>query len=182
MANPPPRGPMQGRVLGLYALATLDREGSVYGYLLSERIGAKTDGAWRPGPGAIYPALSTLVERGYARSSVAGKRRLYSITPAGRAALRRIRAQMAGVGPGAPDLSLLWAEIAGSSDPGAHLIRHLRRHLDALEALLERQPDAQAGGRPLRDAALAELSATLDRLGPSRSRRARPGRRRPSGA
>ena len=156
---------MPGRVLWLYALATLEREGTVYGYALAERVAERTDGAWRPGAGAVYPALQSLVRRGAARTSKQGVRRVYSITPHGRAVLRRIRTQMAGPGPGAPDLSLLWAEIAGAPDPGAHMIRRLHRQLELLDAMLARQPDARAGDRPLRSAALDELSTALRRLG-----------------
>ncbi len=58
---------MRPRLVGLYALATMEREGVVHGYLLSQRISERTDGAWRPGPGAVYPSLSALVERGWAR-------------------------------------------------------------------------------------------------------------------
>ncbi|HTT73607.1 MAG TPA: PadR family transcriptional regulator [Thermoplasmata archaeon] len=164
MARPSTPGPMPGRVLWLYALATLDREGSLYGYSLADRIANRTDGTWRPGPGAIYPALRSLVERGAARSSIDGSRRVYSITPAGHALLRRIREQMAGPGPGAPDLGLLWAEIAGSDDPGDHLLRHLRRHLEGLDTFLARRPDAKIGSIPLREAAIADLSAAVQRL------------------
>jgi DNA-binding PadR family transcriptional regulator len=167
-------------VLRLYALATLDREGSIYGYSLSERIATKTEGSWRPGPGAVYPALQSLVERKWARSELKGARRMYTITSTGHAVLRRIRSQMADAGPGAPDLSLLWAEIAGSSDAGEHMLRHLRRHLDSLDAYLARRPDARAGGRNLRTEALAELAESMRRLGGPASGSVR--RRRRGGA
>lgn len=167
---------MPGRVLWLYALATLEREGAVYGYALADRVAARTSGAWRPGPGAVYPALQSLVRRGAARASKQGVRRIYSITPHGRAVLRRIRSQMAGPGPDAPDLSLLWAEIAGAPDPGVHMLRRVRRTLDMLDAQLVREPNAKAGGISLRAAAVEELSSALVRLrsdGPDRTSRRR---------
>jgi DNA-binding PadR family transcriptional regulator len=155
---------MPGRLLWLYALATLEREGTVYGYALSDRIAERTEGAWRPGAGAIYPALQSLVHRGAARAAKQGRRRVYSITPFGRTLLRRIRSQMAAPGPGAPDLSLLWAEIAGAPDPGAHLLRRLHRHLESLDAFLARQPEARSGSGTVRAAAIDELSTALKRL------------------
>jgi DNA-binding PadR family transcriptional regulator len=164
---------MPGRVLGLYALATLDREGSVYGYSLSERIASKTDGGWRPGPGAVYPALQSLVERGAARVQKRGVRRVYSITPRGRALLRRIRTEMSGRRTGGPDLSLLWAEIAGTTDPGQFMLQRLRRQVDALVAYLVREPEARLGNRLLRDDALGELAAAAERLRAPTSRRRR---------
>ncbi len=164
MPTAPPKRPMPGRVLGLYALATMEREGTVYGYALADRIAERTEGAWRPGAGAVYPALQSLVRRGVARTRKDGVRRVYSITPHGRTVLRRIRARMAGPGPGAPDLSLLWAEIAGASDPGDHLLRRLHRQLELLDDFLGRQPDARSGTRSVRAAAADELAMALKRL------------------
>jgi DNA-binding PadR family transcriptional regulator len=168
---------MPGRVLWLYALATLDRDGSVYGYSLSDRIAEKTDGVWRPGPGAIYPALQSLVRRGAARSVRSGARRVYTITPAGRLLLRRIRTRMEGIGPGAPDLSQLWAEIAGSSDPGEHLLRHLRRHLDSLDVYVARPSLERDARGDVRERAIRELSDAVRRLRAHGARRGRPARR-----
>jgi len=179
MPATPIKRPMPGRVLWLYALATLEREGTVYGYALADRIAERTEGAWRPGAGAVYPALQSLVRRGVAREHKAGVRRVYTITPQGRAVLRRIRTQMAGPGPGAPDLSLLWAEIAGVPDPGTHILGRLHRQLESLDALLARQPDAQVGRRSVREAASEELRSALRRLDASAALRRSAQRVRP---
>jgi DNA-binding PadR family transcriptional regulator len=175
------RRPMPGRVLGLYALATLAREGSVYGYSLAERVATRTDGAWRPGPGAIYPALQGLVERGAARVRRAGARRVYSITPRGRAQLRRLRENMVGRTTGGPDLSLLWAEIAGVTDPGQFLLQRLRRHLDSLETYLSRGSVEPGALRDVREGALSELTAATLRLRAGSSQRVRRRRARAGG-
>jgi DNA-binding PadR family transcriptional regulator len=151
-------------VIGLYALATMEREGPVYGYQLADRISERTDGAWRPGAGAIYPALASLAERGLARSVAGGARRLYTITPRGRAFLGRIRRDwMGGAGTG-PDLSRLWAEISGAGDAGQHQLQHLRRHLEQIAAALERDPTMPAGGAGFREQVLAELRVSTSRL------------------
>jgi DNA-binding PadR family transcriptional regulator len=154
-------------MLGLYALATMERDGPVHGYLLAQRIAEKTQGAWRPSPGTVYPSLASLVERGLARRVGAGRRRPYRITPAGRAVLRGVRRQIGPRGPGAPDLSVLWAEVAGADDLEAFLMRRLRRSLDAVSAALV---SAAAPGRAgsaratLRGQAIAELTSRLDEL------------------
>jgi DNA-binding PadR family transcriptional regulator len=154
-------GPRPGRVLGLYALATMDRDGPVYGYQLAERIADRTEGAWRPGAGAVYPALNSLVERGFARSSVARGRRMFTITPTGRAFLRRIRKEWMGGGRSGPDLSRLWAEVSGSGDAAQHVLRHVRRHLESLAALVERSEDPTLGSQ-----VMAELRVAESRLAP----------------
>jgi DNA-binding PadR family transcriptional regulator len=158
------RGPRPGRVLGLYALSVMDREGPVHGYMLADRVSDRTDGAWRPGAGAIYPALQSLVTRGFARSSREGRRRVYTITPRGRKALGQIRRGWTGGSRTGPDLGLLWSEIASAGDPGQHLVRHLRHHLEAIGIYLERDPEMKAGGVSLREQIETELRAAEARL------------------
>lgn len=167
---------MPPRTIGLYALATMEGEGSVHGYRLAQRIAERTSGAWKPGPGAIYPSLRSLVDRGLATSRGAGRRRVYRITPAGRALLRRVRARYGATGPGAPDLTPLWAEVCGSGDVDAFLLLRLRRSLDAVSAALAPAPSS-GGRRPgtssLREDVTKELVFRLGQL------RRRGGRRVP---
>jgi DNA-binding PadR family transcriptional regulator len=57
------------------------------GYDLIKEIETKTEGAWRPGPGAVYPVLRKLVNQGYIAAQKETKdgppHILYEITPAG---------------------------------------------------------------------------------------------------
>lgn len=56
------------------------------GYDLMKEIEIKTEGAWRPGPGAVYPVLRKLAKQGYITIKKAGGSSthvLYEITPAG---------------------------------------------------------------------------------------------------
>jgi len=169
---------MPPRLVGLYALTCMEREGDVYGYSLADRIAERTEGAWRPGPGAIYPALSMLTKRGLARSRLVGRRRVYSITPRGRAVLARMRAHTTSWSSRAPDVSALWAEVWGVQDAGTFLVLRLRRALDAIDSALASHP---TGGPPrsslasLRGTVVGELANRLDHL-----RRLKPGRTRTS--
>ena len=160
----PPRGPRPGRLLGLYALSVMDRDGPVYGYLLAHRISDRTDGAWHPQAGAIYPALQALAARGLARAGREGRRRVYAITPRGRKMLSQIRQGWTGGPRTGPDLGRLWSEIASPGDPGQHLVRHLHYHLESIATSLERDPAIKAGGIPLREQVMTELHAALTRL------------------
>jgi len=164
----PPRSPIGDErtrgALTLYALARMERAGPVHGYGISTDIGERTNGAWRPGPGAIYPALNRLVGRGLARRRAVGRRREYTITPAGRELLRRIRARSAPMRQGAPDLSALWSEVMGARDPGAFLLVRLRNAIDAVELHLDRRAGSGSGVATLRRDALAELRLGLSRI------------------
>jgi DNA-binding PadR family transcriptional regulator len=57
------------------------------GYDLMREIEDKTEGAWSPGPGAVYPTLQRLAKRGFVktrRRSGEGPAQIsYEITPAG---------------------------------------------------------------------------------------------------
>ena len=76
-----PRG-----LLNFYALFSIARR-PMRGYDLIKEIETKTKGAWRPGPGTVYPVLQKMVKRGLIsvkKSSKAGPTQiLYEITPAG---------------------------------------------------------------------------------------------------
>ena len=57
-----------------------------HGYEILQDIEGKTDGAWRPGVGSVYPILKKLMASGYIETGERGSpynRRVYSITPKG---------------------------------------------------------------------------------------------------
>lgn len=164
---PPARskGDLRARgALSLYALALMEREGPVHGYRIAERIEARTDGAWRPGPGAVYPALQRLVRRGLATKRSRGRRQEYEITPEGRELLERVRSRDAAPRPGAPDLTTLWAEVMGAGDPGAFLLVRLRTSIDRLTLHLQRTTLPLGEAKELRSDAVTELKRGLVRL------------------
>ena len=80
-----PQGAPRG-LLHFYALLSIARK-PMRGYDLIREIEVKTDGAWRPGPGAVYPVLQKLVRQGLVsvkkRSEDGPRQILYEITPAG---------------------------------------------------------------------------------------------------
>lgn len=152
------------RLVGLYALTLMDREGPLHGYALSERIARATEGAWRPGPGSVYPSLQKLVQHRLAVARREERRRTYRITPAGRTLLRGIRGRHGVTTAPRADLSPLWAEVAGSTDVGEFLVERLHRTLDRLDALLQRRALDVARHRRLREAVLSELTRAMARL------------------
>ena len=160
-------GVYRRRLVGLYALTVMARDGPLHGYGLSETIAAHTDGAWRPGPGSVYPSLRKLVQNGFARASRRDRRTVYSITTSGRRFLTHIRARREQFRRAQPDLSPLWAEVMGAEDVGQFLLARLRRALASLETPLAKEASAAARGRPLADSVRRELELAIDRLGPA---------------
>jgi DNA-binding PadR family transcriptional regulator len=80
----PARGPKAGRGDVRAAILALLREGPRNGYQIMSEIEERSGGAWRPSPGAVYPALSQLADEGLIAGEESDGRRTYSLTEAGR--------------------------------------------------------------------------------------------------
>ncbi len=78
-----PQGAPRGLLLH-YMLHKISKN-PCHGYEILQEIDAKTEGAWRPGAGSIYPILKKLLENGYIQSDqkTGADRRIYSITTKG---------------------------------------------------------------------------------------------------
>jgi DNA-binding PadR family transcriptional regulator len=73
------RGDVRAAVLALL------QEGPLNGYQIMSEIEERSGGAWRPSPGAVYPALSQLADEGLITAEESGGKRTFSLTDAGRA-------------------------------------------------------------------------------------------------
>ena len=70
------RGDVRHAILGLLA------DGPSNGYGLIKAIGERTEGAWTPSPGSVYPTLQQLEDEGLVAQE-GGPRSAYSLTEAG---------------------------------------------------------------------------------------------------
>jgi DNA-binding PadR family transcriptional regulator len=95
------------------ALLVLLAEEPRNGYGLMQEIEARSDGAWRPSPGSVYPALSQLEDEGLVRAAESGGRREYDLTEEGRAYVEAHRDEL-----GEP-----WAAVAEGARPGGGELR-----------------------------------------------------------
>ncbi len=78
-----PRGPKAGRGDVRAAILALLRDGPRNGYQIMSEIAERSGGAWRPSPGAVYPALSQLADEGLIVGEESGGRRTFRLTEAG---------------------------------------------------------------------------------------------------
>jgi len=88
-AGPPgpsgqPRGQKAGRGDVRAAILALLREGPLNGYQIMSEIEERSGGAWRPSPGAVYPALQQLADEGLIEAEESAGRRAFSLTDEGR--------------------------------------------------------------------------------------------------
>jgi DNA-binding PadR family transcriptional regulator len=80
----PPRGPKASRGDVRAAILAVLRDGPCNGYQIMSEIEERSGGAWRPSPGAVYPALSQLADEGLIAGQESAGRRVYTLTEAGR--------------------------------------------------------------------------------------------------
>jgi DNA-binding PadR family transcriptional regulator len=80
----PPRGPKASRGDVRAAILALLREGPRNGYQIMSDIEERSDGMWRPSPGAVYPALQQLADEGLIVGEESAGRRTFSLTEEGR--------------------------------------------------------------------------------------------------
>jgi DNA-binding PadR family transcriptional regulator len=97
------RGDVQSAVIALL------KEQSMHGYQIIQELSERTNGAWNPSPGSIYPTLQLLEDQGLVASEKVGGRRVFSLTDAGRERAAALPEQ-------AP-----WDEMGGEADPSRRL-------------------------------------------------------------
>ncbi|ROO89224.1 PadR family transcriptional regulator [Actinocorallia herbida] len=80
--GPPPAKAKRGDVRA--AILVLLTEGPRNGYQIIQDVVERTEGGWKPSPGAVYPALQQLSDEGLIRGEEADGRKTYALTEAGR--------------------------------------------------------------------------------------------------
>jgi DNA-binding PadR family transcriptional regulator len=76
------------------AVLVLLEEGAMSGYGLMSEIERRSEGAWRPSPGSIYPTLALLEDEGLIRPQPGEGRTPYELTDEGRAHVEEHREQL----------------------------------------------------------------------------------------
>jgi DNA-binding PadR family transcriptional regulator len=126
--GPPPRGPKASRGDVRAAILALVQEGPRNGYQIMSEIEERSGGAWRPSPGAVYPALQQLADEGLIEGEESAGRRTFTLTDAGRRYIEenpeRARAAWEAMAPDepgeAPGLFVQAARLGGSIVQLAH--------------------------------------------------------------
>jgi DNA-binding PadR family transcriptional regulator len=125
------RGDVRLAILSLLADAPSN------GYGLITGIAAKTEGAWRPSPGSVYPTLQQLVDESGAKS-------VYSLTDQGRAHVEEHK----------EEIDAAWAATTDKSEGEDAFQTSLMKLMGVVKPLMHDATDAQ------RQAAAAKLDET----------------------
>ena len=77
-------GPRMGRGDVRAAVLALLAEKPMHGYQIIHEIEERSNGAWKPSPGSVYPTLQLLADEGLIGVEESGGRKTYSLTDEGR--------------------------------------------------------------------------------------------------
>jgi DNA-binding PadR family transcriptional regulator len=66
------------------AILALLTEAPMHGYQVIQELGERSNGAWTPSPGSIYPALQLLQDEGLVTAAETDGKRVFTLTEAGR--------------------------------------------------------------------------------------------------
>jgi len=104
------------------------------GYQIIQELSERSDGAWRPSPGSVYPILQQLEDEVLVEISSTGSGKTYNLTAAGKALVEKDRATL-----GKP-----WeSAAAGVSDVTAEMFGTLRQVLHSVRQVAMAGSDAQ---------------------------------------
>lgn len=76
-------GPRMGRGDVRAAILTLLTDEPMHGYQIIHEIEKRSNGAWKPSPGSVYPTLQMLADEGLILAKEADGRKTYSLTETG---------------------------------------------------------------------------------------------------
>lgn len=105
------------------AILALLGEGPASGYGLIKAIAEKTEHAWRPSPGSVYPTLQQLVDEGLVTQPTGPGRGDFELTDAGRAYIGEHQAEIDGV----------FAQPEGVGGPDREFMQSIARLFDAVK-------------------------------------------------
>ena len=103
------------------AVLLLLNEEPLHGYQLIQQIGERSNGAWTPSPGSVYPVLSQLEDEGLITIERVDGRKTASLTDEGCAYVEEHREEL-----GSP-----WDQASGDVREGAFELRDLIWQLGA---------------------------------------------------
>ena len=148
-----PRG-----ILRLYILSMLSKRQET-GYSIMRTIEDKTEGAWRPGPGTVYPLLRSLVKEDLLErigSAEAGATVKYSVTKKGKQELEEMQRTLASAGKRERVMIRLFADLLPADVWASAFVNRGREIFDVFQEKISQIP------QPQRQAMLREARMMLE--------------------
>lgn len=114
--------------------------GPTHGYEILREIEEKTEGAWRPGPGSVYPLLRRLESKGYLESETVGngvELKKYRITKKGERHIHETREMFRTMHNRWSLFRTMFVDLIGPSDVEHFVIEGSKRSFDLARQVVE---------------------------------------------
>jgi len=126
--------------LRVYILTLLSK-GAKTGYSIIQTIDERTEGAWKPGAGTMYPLLKGLEKEGLIASKERGRsRRSYVLTRKGEQELAEIRSQIGGMGRKDAVMARLFSDLLPSEIFMPMIVRRIRESTEFIMQKVSETP------------------------------------------
>ena len=113
----------------------------IHGYEIIQDIDSKTEGAWRPGAGSLYPILKKLVSEGLIKAepepSEEATRRVYHITPKGVESLAHAKEMFANFQQRFGSLRRLFIDLIDPENLATFFVDGSNRQFQMAQEMLE---------------------------------------------
>jgi len=113
----------------------------IHGYEIIQDIDSKTEGAWRPGAGSLYPILKKLVSEGLIKAdpepSSEATRRVYQITPKGVESLAHAKEMFTNFQQRFSSLRRLFIELIDPENLATFFVDGSNRQFQMAQEMLE---------------------------------------------
>lgn len=117
----------------------------IHGYEIIQDIDSKTEGAWRPGAGSLYPILKKLVSEGLIKAepepSAEVTRRVYQITPKGTESLVHAKEMFTNFQQRFGSLRRLFIELIDPENLATFFVDGSNRQFQMAQEMLESRQD-----------------------------------------
>ncbi len=135
-----PQGAPRG-ILLFYILHRISL-GPTHGYEIAQDIEEKTEGAWRPAPGSIYPMLKKLTNEGLIHTSSKSRssetaQRVYEITSEGSKCLKDGKSMLANAGQRWTAMRRIFMDLVDPSQISEFLTEGSRHQFEMSQELIE---------------------------------------------
>jgi len=135
-----------------------------HGYELLQDIDSKTEGAWRPGVGSVYPILKKLLNRGYVKADAPGEadnRKVYSITGKGEEMVKQLGDVFSGSYQRWMAMRRLYFDLLDPAGLSNMFVEGSKKQFELTKELLESRRDSLSRGEV--EFMLREYSLNLER-------------------
>jgi len=128
------------------------------GYSIMRTIDEKTEGAWRPGPGTVYPLLRSLVKEGLLEKAgpESDSTVKYHVTKKGKQELEEMQRTLASAGKRERVMVRLFADLLPAEVWASAFVNRGREIFDVFQEKISQIP------QPQRESTLREARAMLE--------------------